>query len=176
LTLDAPSKLTGTGTALLLDGHDAALVRATIRDAQGRVVNSADSLITFAVESGPGEVAGVHNGDGKSHEPQIATTRHAYHGLARVVVKVTADAASASANDLDLLATEIEVEASTAKAGSVTIGNNPKLTRMHTDLIVTATSPGLVPGRVTIPVSTDAGVDSVLAVAGASTRLELAFN
>ena len=53
LTLDAPSLATGTGTALLLDGHDAGLVRATVRDAGGRVVNTARNLITFAVQSGP---------------------------------------------------------------------------------------------------------------------------
>jgi hypothetical protein len=39
-------------------------------------------------QSGPGRVVGVHNGDAKSHEPQHASTRHAYHGLARAVVKV----------------------------------------------------------------------------------------
>jgi hypothetical protein len=110
LTLDVPSAHTGTGTALLLDGHDAGLVRATIRDVAGNVVNDASNLVTFHVQSGPGRVVGVHNGDAKSHEPQVASSRHAYHGLARAVVKVTVDAASASAADLVLLATEIEIE------------------------------------------------------------------
>lgn len=36
LTIDAPSKATGTGEALLLDGHDAALLRAAVVDSSGR--------------------------------------------------------------------------------------------------------------------------------------------
>ena len=46
----------------------------------------------------------------------------------------------------------------------------------HPDIIVMATSPGLTSGRVVIPVSVDASVHSVLAVAAASTELELAFD
>jgi hypothetical protein len=174
LSLDAPSAATGTGTTLLLDGHDAALVRATIRDANGIVVNNADNLITFAVQSGPGRVAGVHNGDGKSHEPQIAQSRYAYHGLARAVIKVTVDAASVTAADLELLATQIEVgtgdgvqTVAIEKAAGISKAGN---------IVVTATSPGLAMGKVVIPVSADANTDSVLAVAAASTQLELAFD
>ena len=178
LTLDAPSAATGTGTALLLDGHDAGLIRATVRDAAGRVVPMADNVITFAVESGPGRIAGVHNGDAKSQEPQVATSRSAYFGLARAVVKVTVDAASASAADLALLANEIEtslgdgvqnVRIDPASAAASASAQQP-------GIVVTATSPGLKIGKVTIPVSADASVHSVLAVAAASTELELAFN
>ena len=59
LSLDAPSKATGTGEALLLDGHDAALVRASIVDADGRVMHMATNNITFTVLSGPGRVQGA---------------------------------------------------------------------------------------------------------------------
>jgi len=170
LSLDAPSVATGTGSALLLDGHDAAMVRATVRDASGRVVDGADNLLTFAVKSGPGRVVGVHNGDAKSHEPQIATSRRAYHGLARAVVKVTVDAASVAPAHLELLATEVEVGGG---AGRIVIrhGGNAD----EGPIVVTATSPGLASGEVTIPVSTDADADSVLAVAAASTQLDLTF-
>ena len=41
LGIDAPSVATGTGTALLLDGQDAALVRAAVVDAEGRVMHLA---------------------------------------------------------------------------------------------------------------------------------------
>lgn len=88
LSLDTPSPTTGTGTALVLDGHDAALVRATVVDANGLTVATADPVVTFLVLHGPARVAGVHNGDAKSHEAQAATSRHAYHGLVRAVVKV----------------------------------------------------------------------------------------
>ncbi len=32
VSIDAPSAVTGTGSAVFLDGHDAALIRATIVD------------------------------------------------------------------------------------------------------------------------------------------------
>ena len=172
LSLDAPSVATGTGTALLLDGHDAGLVRATIRDAKGRIVPLGDNVITFAVQSGPGKVVGVHNGDAKSHEPQVASSRRAYHGLARAVVKVTIDSASAPSAELALLATGIETALGD---GESTVRIDHASDSMHPDIVVIATSPGLKMGRVVIPVSSDAK-HSVLAVAAASTGLELAFD
>ena len=54
-----PPVRTGTGEALLLDGHDAALVRASIVDADGRVMHMATNNITFTVLSGPGRVQGA---------------------------------------------------------------------------------------------------------------------
>ena len=53
LELDAPSKATGTGEAVLLDGHDAALLRASVVDSAGRVMVHARNNITFKVVSGP---------------------------------------------------------------------------------------------------------------------------
>ena len=147
-------------------------MRATIRDAAGRVVSSASNVLTFEVQSGPGRVVGVHNGDGASHEPQVAASRSAYHGLARAVVKVTVDAASASAANLKVLANEIEIER----------GDGNHMVRIdtageaHSAIVITATSPGLATGSVAIPVSADASVHSILAVAAASSRLELAFD
>jgi hypothetical protein len=38
LSLDAPSKLTGTGEALVADGEDVAMVRATLVDSNGLMV------------------------------------------------------------------------------------------------------------------------------------------
>ena len=153
------------------------MVRATIRDAKGRVVTTANHLISFTVESGPGLIAGVHNGDAKSHEPQIATVRHAYHGLARAVVKVTVDAASASEADLELLATQIELNRSN-EAGKIAIDYLAGSTSSdaYTSIVVTATCSGLAMGSITIPVSTNSSADSVLAVAAASTQLELTFD
>ena len=173
LTLDVPSAATGTGTALLLDGHDAGLVRATIRDASGRIVPSADNAVTFTVDSGPGKVLGVHNGDAKSHEPQAVTTRRAYHGLVRAVIKVTVDSASASPEDLELLTSEIDT---VSKDGRDTVLVHPCTNHSHEDdIVVSATSPGLKSGTVSIPISTDTRTHSVLTVAAASTYLGLDF-
>ena len=56
LSIDAPSPTTGTGQRILLDGHDVALIRATIVDASGQPVGNASDNITFSVVSGPGRV------------------------------------------------------------------------------------------------------------------------
>jgi hypothetical protein len=179
LSLDAPSVRTGTGTALVLDGHDAALVRATIVDASGNAVEAETELttpaapvVTFAVSSGPGRVAGVHNGDAKSHERQAATSRTAYHGLVRAVVRVTVDAAASSSPAGSLLR-EIDVLSGDG-VGTVKVLNG------HTgvnEIVVTASAPGLKPGSISIPVSTDVEVHGPLAAAKASAiGSELMFN
>ena len=94
--VDVPSTLTGTGKTLILDGQDAGMVSASIVDAQGRVVPSASNNVTFSIVSGPGHIIGVGNGNPFCHEPNKASWRSAYHGLARVVVQVTENAASSS--------------------------------------------------------------------------------
>lgn len=67
LSVDAPSVATGTGSALLLDGQDCALLRAAVIDGSGRVMHLAAHNISFRVVSGPGRVQGAHNGDTHSH-------------------------------------------------------------------------------------------------------------
>ena len=93
LSLDAPSPLTGTGAALLADGADAALVRASVVDSAGNVVHDASSPISFSVKSGSGRLVGTHNGQVNSHESSAQPTVAAYHGLARAVVMTTSVAA-----------------------------------------------------------------------------------
>ena len=93
LSLDAPSPLTGTGAALLADGADAALVRASVVDSAGNVVHDAANPISFSVKSGSGRLVGTHNGQVNSHESSAQPTVAAYHGLARAVVMTTSVAA-----------------------------------------------------------------------------------
>jgi hypothetical protein len=88
LSIDAPSVATGTDSKVLLDGHDVAIVRATIVDAQGNPALNANHNITFTVVSGPGRVLGVGNGDPTSHTPHQSDWRLVYHSLARAIVKV----------------------------------------------------------------------------------------
>ena len=92
LTIDAPHATTGTGAALLLDGQDAALLRATLVDAAGRRAPLATHNVSFRIVSGPGRVQGAHNGDPRNHEPNDAPWHAAYHGLVRAVVRVTSTA------------------------------------------------------------------------------------
>lgn len=63
LTLDAPNEKTGTGSKLLMDGEDMALVRATLVDAQGNFAHSANNSVTFTITSGSASIVGSHNGD-----------------------------------------------------------------------------------------------------------------
>merc|ERR1712072_919464 len=90
--MDAPSAQTGTGTALFLDGHDAALLRASVVDSEGRVMHLATDNVSFRVVSGPGFVQGTGNGDPHCHEPNNAPWHSAYHGLVRAVIRVTSTA------------------------------------------------------------------------------------
>ena len=64
--------------------------------AQGRVVPSASNNITFSIVSGPGRIIGVGNGDPFCYEPNKASWRSAYHGLARVVIWVIQNVAMCS--------------------------------------------------------------------------------
>jgi len=68
------------------DGQDLAVIQVTIVDAQGRPVPTADNKVTFAV-NGPGSVIGVGNGDPSCHEPDKASERSAFNGLAMAIVQ-----------------------------------------------------------------------------------------
>ena len=48
---------------------DVALLRATIVDADGNPVLDATNNVTFTINSGPGFIAGVGNGDPSCQEP-----------------------------------------------------------------------------------------------------------
>ena len=93
LSLDAPSAATGTGTAVVADGEDVAMVRAEVVDASGRLVADASHEVTFEIVSGGGAVWGTHSGNPADLHPH-RPARRAYHGLARCIVRSTADAAT----------------------------------------------------------------------------------
>lgn len=73
-------------TKIAADGEDVAIVAVSVLDAKGRVVPVADNLVTFSL-SGPGQIAGVGNGDPSSHEPDKASQRHAFNGHCLVIVQ-----------------------------------------------------------------------------------------
>jgi hypothetical protein len=163
LSLDAPALATGTGEALLADGEDAALVRASIVDSEGRLCSAASDMspVSFAVVSGPGRVLGVGNGDPSSHEPNVASKRSAYAGLARVVVQVSVDAVSPGREQQSFIDVDAPLGLAQADAGEVVA-----------DIVLAASAPGLEGGRITIPVSTDVK-DAVLAVARRSVEVDI---
>jgi hypothetical protein len=163
LTMDVPSLSTGTGSKVYVDGSDVALLRATILDAQGNIVRDSTLNISFAVTSGPGYISGVGNGDPACQEPNQATWRSAYHGLARGIVRVTVDA-SGSSSDRALQA-KVNVEAGLRPRSSSIFQGDPS--GAPTSITVTASAPGLSTATFVIPLSVDPA-DSVLAVATAS--------
>jgi beta-galactosidase len=75
-------------TTLVSDAEDVTPVEVDVLDAQGRLVPTADSLVTFSVE-GAGCVAGVGNGNPGDHDPDKASFRHAFNGKCMVVVGAT---------------------------------------------------------------------------------------
>jgi hypothetical protein len=159
LTLDAPSKLTGTGEALLLDGDDVALLRATVVDSAGHRVVLASTNVTFKVVSGPGYIQGAHNGDPHNHHPNNAPWVTAWHGLARGFVRVTSTAGRDSQERA--LLRQIDV------AGPMSADAMPH--HYSTDpIVVEVSADGFAPAQISIPTSTDPATASVLAVAAAS--------
>ncbi len=75
------------------DGEDVSCVTVQIVDAQGEIVPTADSEVTFTI-SGTGRLIGVGNGDPSSHEADrvnpgtdAAWKRHAFNGLAIAIVQ-----------------------------------------------------------------------------------------
>jgi beta-galactosidase len=73
-------------TRMKADGEDVMPVEVAILDKQGRVVPTASNEVIFKV-TGPGEIAGVGNGDPSSHEPDKASKRRAFNGLCAVFVR-----------------------------------------------------------------------------------------
>ena len=158
LSIDAPSIDTGTGEALLLDGQDVALIRATIVDASGRLVADATHNVSFSITSGPGKIFGSHNGDPSCHEPNRAPSHSSYHGLSRAIDQVTEDRASPAWHRRRL--NQID-----AHAGALTkIVEAPQ---PLAPIVLRATVEGLPPASVAIPVSADPAA-TVMAVAAAS--------
>jgi beta-galactosidase len=68
------------------DGLDAVPVTVSAVDAQGRPVAIAQDHVRFEVE-GAGRLIGVGNGDPNSHEPDKASERSLYNGLAQLIVQ-----------------------------------------------------------------------------------------
>lgn len=158
ITLDAPNEQLGTGSALVLDGHDVALLRVRVVDTNGTLVDSSAN-ITFTVTAGPGRVLATHNGDPQCHEPNQASWQSAFIGLARGIVQVTEHRVGSLAQR-ELLAS---IDKDSAHATVITNASPGP-----TSITVMASSPGLASASVSIPVSVDKDQHGVLAAATAS--------
>jgi beta-galactosidase len=70
------------------DGACALPITVFALDAQGRRVPTADDHVTFTLD-GPAKILGVGNGDPTCHEPDMASSRSLFRGLAQVIVQTS---------------------------------------------------------------------------------------
>ena len=169
LTVDVPNIATGTGTALLLNGQDAGVVRAEVVDAAGHVVTTATNNVSFSVRSGPGRIIGSHNGDVYCHTPQSAPWHAAYRGSLRALVQVTEVHSLPISTRRRLLEVDAESGAGMSRTQIVVDGGRapPQI------ITVQATSPGLATATADVTLCIDESRCGVLAAAEASWHFEL---
>jgi beta-galactosidase len=70
----------------LAKAREVVIANAMVVDARGRSVPTADNLLRFTVSGG--DVIGVGNGNPNSLEPDVASERRAFNGLAQAIVRV----------------------------------------------------------------------------------------
>ncbi|MDP1631688.1 MAG: beta-galactosidase GalA [Caulobacter sp.] len=87
-TAGPPARITLTAdrNRIAADAEDVSVITASVVDAAGRPVPGADSLVRFEL-AGPGAVIGVGNGDPTSLEPDRASQRRLFNGLAMAIVQ-----------------------------------------------------------------------------------------
>jgi beta-galactosidase len=85
-TTGAPARIGLSSDRRQLAPGEVAVVRAAILDAQRREVPTASDRIAFTL-TGDAVLLGVGNGDPRSLEPDHATTRSAFNGLAMALVQ-----------------------------------------------------------------------------------------
>jgi beta-galactosidase len=97
---------------LMTNWDSLAFVEVEVVDKHGTRVPRASNLIKFRV-TGPGRIVAVDNGSITSHEPFVATQRHAHDGRALVIVRATAAGTIEITADADGIATgSIRLDAS----------------------------------------------------------------
>ncbi len=143
LLVDVPSAATGTGSKLVLDGHDTALLRVSVLSAAGHLVSTTPVPVTFKIVSGPGKLAGVSSGDPASTEHPKGSTVHTYVGTARLAVQVSVDCVSEHMDDL--IRTDLEAGTAAFQLESCPLA----------PIVIEASSPGLTPATVSVSTSVD---------------------
>jgi len=166
--LDAPSPASGTGSSLVLDGKDVALVRVALEDAFGTLVSAVDVNVTMSVFSGPARLVGVASGDPASHCPPHGDTCETYAGLVRGVVQVTTDCMTPNRQVLGSISRDANAHTIIAGEGTGKLCPSGPIV-----LGATATVNGTeVSGSISIGVSTSPD-DSPVSVARSSARANL---
>ena len=151
LSLDAPSVLTGTGSSLVADGQDTAMVRAELLDANGVLADQSSEVISFSVVSGDGRLSGTHSGDAATNEPAHGTSKRAFHGLVRAFVRSSSDHATPLAHRERMLSIDLDGGSLTTVSGRV------EPIRSLAPIVVMASVAGLASATLEIALSTDLG-------------------
>jgi len=79
-------KLTPDRTSIEASGNDLSYILVEAYDKDGNLCPLADNLVNFSIK-GPGEIAGVGNGNPQSHEPFQANFRKLFYGKAMLIVR-----------------------------------------------------------------------------------------
>jgi len=79
-------RLTADRRTARADGSDVVILNAAVVDARGRPVPTSDNLLRFAANGG--SIIGVGNGSPVSLEPDAASQRRAFNGLAQAILRV----------------------------------------------------------------------------------------
>jgi beta-galactosidase len=95
------------------DGSDLSFITVSVADKDGQIVPNAKNSLTFEVE-GPGEIAGIDNGDPTDHTAFRSLEHKAFNGLCLVIVR----AKPGAAGNISLKASSPGLEGATAKVTS----------------------------------------------------------
>lgn len=167
LSLDAPSPMTGTGSALVADGEDVAMVRAELLDETGGLVSqdaSAFFNVTFSVVSGGGRVLATHSGN--PADQQSGDTVEAYHGLARAFIRSSEDHATSAAHRS--LLRRIDKDSGRGSSAIVSSAGGPP--GSLPPIVVQATVHGLATAQLSIPLTHDLNQLPLAVAASSSSR------
>jgi beta-galactosidase len=85
------------------------IANAAVVDARGWLVPTADNLLRFSALGG--NVIGVGNGNPNSLEPDVASERHAFNGLAQAIVRVARGPVQISVGSAGLSASRVRIVA-----------------------------------------------------------------
>ncbi len=83
-------KLTPDRSRLEASGEDLSFILVEAYDKNGNLCPLAEHMINFELK-GPGEIAGVGNGNPQSHEPFVAPYRKLFNGKAMLIVRTIAN-------------------------------------------------------------------------------------
>ena len=119
ISLEVVSGKDISGADLRADGQDAAIVAATVVDAEGVAVPDASHYISFTTATG-GAVVGIANGDPASLERTRAAQGSAFHGKIAAIVQ-RAVAASAVAAEQPLGPLTVTASSPGLAAGTVAL-------------------------------------------------------